>query len=535
MEAASGSFGSSSSSTSSSERSGPLPLGGPKTNADYVSKLFHRREIDEPDELDVSWSQAYATLMQTMGNATEKEINNILVDKASQSMELHSDLTMGILYAVITLTLNSNSNSNNNNFGAEEASPSEIQQSEKYFQYLHFIVRDNFAFCVSQLKQMLQERYVNLLDPCRSQLLWLIGKFVSLNVPDLDTLVVLQIRQVAGGDISNKNMALVQGVLTLMENHKKWLYSNQLLIPVTVYTFIRLITDHSRQIFDTIRSREVALCVDLLQNRWTECMVIGRDLVRLLQEVAKIPEFESLWKDIYTKPTSLSPSFTGGLGQLLSIRTPRVYAQSRLTPEQETQLMWMMKNIKMGNQKRHQTWFVSKHLNTPESESLIPDMIRFICCCWHPPNQLLSSDIIPRWAVIGWLLKCVRTPYMAANAKLALFYDWLFFVLATDNIMNIEPAMLLMMHSLSKYAGLTATLLEFLVLTMELYEPTKQDMVRQGVHNSLKIMLSKGVVGTLAPLLSCPTLDPKISKKMIVNLAPFWKELEERGEIKNIL
>lgn len=39
--------------------------------------------------------------------------------------------------------------------------------------------------------------------------------------------------------------------------------------------------------------------------------MIGRDLVRLLQNVARIPEFEQLWKDIIHNPQALSPQFTG--------------------------------------------------------------------------------------------------------------------------------------------------------------------------------------------------------------------------------
>lgn len=62
----------------------------------------------------------------------------------------------------------------------------------------------------------------------------------------------------------------------------------------------------------------------------------------------------------------------------------------------------------MGNQKRYQQWFAAKYLSTVESESLLPDLIRYICCFYHPTNQVLSSDIIPRWAVIGWLLKCAK-------------------------------------------------------------------------------------------------------------------------------
>src|SRR4029434_10326942 len=30
--------------------------------------------------------------------------------------------------------------------------------------------------------------------------------------------------------------------------------------------------------------------------------------------------------------------------------------------------------------------------------------IRYICGVVHPSNEVLSSDILPRWAIIGWLL-----------------------------------------------------------------------------------------------------------------------------------
>lgn len=73
-------------------------------------------------------------------------------------------------------------------------------------------------------------------------------------------------------------------------------------------------------------------------------MIIGRDLVRLLQDISKISEFEQLWKDITFRPSSLAPNFTG-INQLFSMRTPRRYLQSRLTPTQESYLMFILKNV----------------------------------------------------------------------------------------------------------------------------------------------------------------------------------------------
>ena len=78
-------------------------------------------------------------------------------------------------------------------------------------------------------------------------------------------------------------------------------------------------------------------------------------------------------------------------------------------------------------QPRYQKWFHHKHMLSPGAESLIPDLVRYVCCCFHPTNQILQSDITPRWVLIGWLLMCAKPGASEHNAKLALFFDWFFF------------------------------------------------------------------------------------------------------------
>lgn len=78
-----------------------------------------------------------------------------------------------------------------------------------------------------------------------------------------------------------------------------------------------------------------------------------------------------------------------------------------------------------------------QYLNTPEAQSLRSDLIRFIVGLIHPTNELLCSDIIPRWAVIGWLITTCTSNIALANAKMALFYDWVCYDPKNDNIMNI--------------------------------------------------------------------------------------------------
>jgi integrator complex subunit 3 len=39
----------------------------------------------------------------------------------------------------------------------------------------------------------------------------------------------------------------------------------------------------------------------------------------------------------------------------------------------------------------------------------------------------MQSDVTPRWVLIGWLLMCTKPGPSDHQAKLALFFDWLFF------------------------------------------------------------------------------------------------------------
>lgn len=284
---------------------------------------------------------------------------------------------------------------------------------------------------------------------------------VKNSIINIDSVCYNLLRQIAGGDISPKNIWLVENMLDIFIENRLWLEKINVLIATVVYTYLRLIVDHTSPILAKLRQREIDFCVSLLREKFPECIGIGRDLVRLLQNVARIPEFEKFWKDLLHNPESLAPNF-GGILQLMKTRTSRRFLQCRLTPDMEKKICFLTSQVKFGQQKRYQEWFQKQYLSTPESQTLRCDVIRFICGVIHPTNEVLCSDIIPRWAVIGWLLTTCTSSVAASNAKLSLFYDWLFFDAERDNIMNIEPAILVMFNSIRSHPAITATLIDFL-------------------------------------------------------------------------
>ncbi|RWS03044.1 integrator complex subunit 3-like protein [Dinothrombium tinctorium] len=426
-----------------------------------INKLLNLSPIEAKDEIDEN----------LINGVSESEAHDTLTATVCKSPVAHEEVCLGLLISILV----------------------DSQNAARYYRDLTYVSRDGLAFVISSLNLIILERYTKLSESTRSQLLWLLREMIKTSINGTDSLVYNLLRQIAGGDISPKNIWLAESLLDLLIENRLWLEKFNILVTTVVYTYLRLIVDHGSTLLTNLRQKEIDFCVSLLRERFSDCMCIGRDLVRLLQNVARIPEFEQLWRDIYDNPSSLAPGFQG-VHQLMTTRTSRKFLQCRLTPDMEKKIVYLTSQVKFGQQKRYQEWFQRQYLSTPESQSLRCDLIRFICGVIHPSNEVLCSDIIPRWAIIGWILSSCTSNVAASNAKLSLFYDWLFYDPEKDNIMNIEPAILVMFHSLRSHPVITVTLLDFLCRIMTNFHPPLNAQIKQGINTSFHQILEKRVL-----------------------------------------
>lgn len=452
------------------------------------SKLFTTTSIDpKKDDFDEKYERGYQHLQSLISGLSEKEAHDALNNAVCKDKSHEELVSMGLLTVILT----------------------EPHNAAKSYRDLTLVTRDGLQMVLANLSQLVLERWLKLAERTQSQLLWLMRELVRNAVVGVETLAWNLMRLAAGGDVSPRNIILIESLLDIYQENRSWLEKYPLLLASVVYTYLRLIEDHGSVSLGALRQKEVVFTVSLLRDKFTECLIIGRDLVRLLQNVARIPEFEQLWQDILHNPKALSPTFTG-VSQMLQSRTSRRFLQSRLTPDMERKMVFLTSSVRFGNHKRYQDWFQRQYLAMPESQTLRCDLIRFIVGVIHPTNELLCSDIIPRWAVIGWLLTTCTSSVAYSNAKLALFYDWLFFEPDKDNIMNIEPAILVMHHSMRAHPVVTATLLDFLCRIIPCFYPPLQEKIRQGIYCSLRQILEKRVLPSLYPLFENPKLDREL-------------------------
>lgn len=429
----------------------------------------------------------------------DKDLHEVL-SKLVCNDKQHEEVSIGLLYVILIST--------------------DHQTTAKTYRDLTLVNRDGLNLITNNLSILVCEKYQKLSDVARRQLLWLLRELVKNQVNNADSVMFNCLRQASGGDISIKNLTLVEGLLDIFIEFRLWLDKFPFLISTVIFSYVRLIEDHMPAHLAQLRAKEVKFVIQLIRERFIDVIPLGRDFVRLLQNVSRVPEFNQLWKDILNTPKVLSPTFNG-IWHLLQIRTSRRFFQCRLTPEVERKFHYLVSSVKFGNQKRYQDWFQDRYFSTPESQTLRSDLIRFLVNVIHPTNEVLCSDIIPRWAVIGWLLTSCTNPIAMANAKLALFYDWLVFDPNKDNIMNIEPGILVMYHSIKTHPLVTNTLLDFLVRIMKNFFPKHEEKIKMGIHNSFRKILEKQVVPNLGPLFEFPKLDKDLKAQLQICFSEF--------------
>ncbi|CAK9138370.1 unnamed protein product [Ilex paraguariensis] len=407
----------------------------------------------------------------------------------------------------------------------------ELHFAKVHIKHLHGIVTDGYTFFTSLLTKVVNELYSKLVDSAKIQLIWITKELIHVAAVGFDALLVALLRQIVGGDFSEGNLWLCQELVSLFLFEWDCLLEEEpLVLASALYLFLRLLADHYRisgnSKIEALKLMEINLCVRVFREQFHLCLKIGRDLIRLLQDLVHIPEFRVIWKDLVLKPTEFRTNGFVDILQLYQKRTSSRYLLLRITPEMEKQLRFLLTHVKLGSQKRYQVWFMRKIFCVPERETLVIDIVRFLCCAHHPPNEIIQSDVIQRWAVIGWLLKSCKKNYVQANVKLALFYDWLFFDERVDNIMNIEPAILLMANSIPRYLDMTHTLLDFLFLLMDNYDVERKGLVVQCVSSAFGVLIRKA---NPPPVSYCATLGFGISdgwgiSNSIIGPTPFiWR------------
>jgi integrator complex subunit 3 len=155
-------------------------------------------------------------------------------------------------------------------------------------------------------------------------------------------------------------------------------------------------------------------------------------MISSVKDIAKLLE--------YINHNALSTDY--GYTRFCGVSTPREFITSLLTPDMEFKVIFILNNVPRNLHYTYIERFRQRYVNSA-CESLVPDLIRYICTVIHPGNAVLRSGTVQRWQFVRTLLASLnvnRSDQKTANiqhSKLALFYDWIFFNPKSDSFMCI--------------------------------------------------------------------------------------------------
>ncbi|KAJ0412756.1 hypothetical protein ATCC90586_002386 [Pythium insidiosum] len=452
-----------------------------------ASKLVSHLPLDAPDDLDRKWYAHFYHMQKALQGLDEAAALNLLkppqAGAAPPSLPFQPDIAL--LYAIITEPL----------------------LAKQYLRYLTAVAAmDNYKNVTGWLQKLIDQKFVKLLGSCRSQLLWLVRELVHSSVPAIDRVLIALLRHLPGGDASRTSVWLASSIVRILVEHEAWLLSCSHLIPYVFHTFARIVVDHTSH--QSLMQQEIELCTLLWNRRQADVAALGREVVRVLNDAKDIPGMNALWKQLRSvRDDADSDLSVYSVARLMGIPTPPKYLAYRLTPKMEECLVFMMERVQLGYVTRYQKWFASQFLSSPGSDALVPDLVRYVCAVFHPSNQILSSKITPRYHILGWLYLLCKSPTVLARVQLAMFFDYLYFK-PSDNIMNVEPAMLLMVKSLKSHPQMTLAMIQFLVFAVEKFasSPTNKQHMHKGVSTAFTMLLKLGVVQSIHTIEVPPSL-----------------------------
>lgn len=146
----------------------------------------------------------------------DKELHDLLTTLVSKENK-HEEITLGLLYIILT----------------------DSAQAQKTYRDLMLIARDGLASVTNNISQLIVEKFQKLTDLSKKQLLWLIREFVKNQVPNTDHVLWNLMRQACGGDVSPRNIALIDGLLEIFIEHKSWVEKNPFMTMTVCYTYTR--------------------------------------------------------------------------------------------------------------------------------------------------------------------------------------------------------------------------------------------------------------------------------------------------------
>lgn len=206
------------------------------------------------------YERANQYLLHLTTGLTDKELHDILSNVVCKDKP-HEEVSIGMIYQILT----------------------EPVLAPKTYRDMTLLTRDGLTFVTSCLSMLVADKYPKLSEIAKRQFFWLLREMMKNQVPAVDNIVWNILRQASGGDISPRNLILIESLLDILIEYRAWLDKYPFLVASVAYSYVRLIEDHNSPNLLHLRNKEIKFIIPLIRERWVDVVQLGRDFVRYVR------------------------------------------------------------------------------------------------------------------------------------------------------------------------------------------------------------------------------------------------------------
>jgi hypothetical protein len=241
---------------------------------------------------------------------------------------------------------------------------------------------------------------------------------------------------------------------------------------------------------ENVRQETLKVINFIWKRQKNHLLSIGRDLFRLVRNIAESPDIDEIWNDLLSDVSEGCPLYWA----LLSTPTNPKFHSMLIPPLLESKLIFIVENSPLQSFPKYLKWILEAF-----PSYLLQDIARFLV------NFMPSQESSPRWQLVAWILSAVTDQTVLASVKHAVTFDCLFFT-PNDQIYSIEPCLSLIKYSLIKFPLMAKDLTEFLLNSYENYDKR----LTPSIKKSLKEVMNLGYLNGFFPPLELLCRNEKI-------------------------
>ena len=229
---------------------------------------------------------------------------------------------------------------------------------------------------------------------------------------------------------------------------------------VSTYNKINF-SEKIKKLISEIYDTQIFILTKIYNEKKNHVFSVGRELIRHLISISKsnIEIINQIKNDLnanYENILSISNSSNG----------INIFTIINIPPLMERKLTYILTSIKKSSvtYSYYINWLFHEYkIESGIGNTLLVDITRFMMTnYYYYAKYQYEEDYVPRWLILGYLLKHIKNHIISSEIKQTIFLDLILFDKNKDSYSLIEPSLSCIVINLRDYPAISEELIEFL-------------------------------------------------------------------------